>query len=336
MIGRTIAVAFLMLGLLPAQPIRIKMATLAPKDTYWHQALLQMGERWRQISGGKVSLTVFAGGVDGDEPQMVRMMRVGQLQAAGLSGSGLAQIDRSVNCLQLPLMLDSDAELDWVRERMSPRLEKILESKGFVLLSWSDVGWVYFFTKKPAARPDDLRKMKLFTWLGDNETLELYKASGFHPVPLEATGILMGLQTGLIDSFDVPPLAALANQWFPLAPYMIDLKWAPLVGAMVVSKPSWDRVPEPFREPMLEAARASSEQIRTEVRKLGAEAVTAMQKRGLKVTTLDTAALADWRREVDAIYPKLRGRYVPADLFDEVRTLRNQYRSQGGPTGDRQ
>lgn len=263
------------------------------------------------------------------------MMRVGQLQAAGLSGSGLAQIDRAVNSLQLPLMLDSDAELDWVRERMSPRLEKILESKGFVVLSWTDVGWVHFFTKTPAARPGDVRKMKLFTWLGDNDTLELYKASGFQPVPLEATGILMGLQTGLIDAFDVPPLAALANQWFPLAPHMIDMKWAPLVGAIVVSKSTWDRVPEPYRAPMLEAARASSEQIRAQVRKMGDEAVTAMQKRGLRVTPLDAAARADWQREVDAIYPKLRGRYAPPELIDEVRSLRDQYRSRGGPTGGR-
>ena len=309
------------------QTVTIKMGTLAPEGTHWHQIFLQMREQWRKISGGKVQLQVFPGGAQGDEAQMVRLLRIGQLQAAALTSDGLGHIDRSGRAWQLPMMFDSWEELDYVHERIAPRLEKIIESKGFVVLNWGDVGWVHFFSKTPVSRLDDLRKLKLFCWAGDNETLELYKAHGFKPVPLESTAILMGLQTGLIDAFGFPPLAALSQQLFGPAKNMIDLNWVPLIGATVISKPAWERIPEAYRGEMLQAARDSGKYLRAEIRKLGDDAVAAMQKRGLNVVKLDAATLADWRREHEAAYPRLRGKFVPADLFDEVKRYRDEFRA---------
>ena len=259
---------------------------------------------------------------------MVKRMRIGQLQAAALSNTGLREIEPGVFCLQIPMMLQSYQELDYVQERLAPLLEKKIEAKGYVVLNWGDVGWVHFFTKAPASRLSDLRKMKLFTWAGDNEELEMWKAAGFKPVPLATIDMLTGLQTGLIDTFDTAPLAALSNQWFGLAKYMINVKWAPLTGAIVVSKSTWNRIPEAWRPEMLKAARDSGERLRGEVRKSGDEAVAAMQKRGLKVVEADAATLSDWRREAEAIYPKFRGKMVPADMFDEVQRLRDEFRTR--------
>jgi TRAP-type C4-dicarboxylate transport system substrate-binding protein len=303
------------------------MGTLAPEGSPWHQILQKMGEQWRNSSRGQVKLRIYAGGVLGDEPDVVKKMRIGQVQAAALSGAGLHEIEPAVNCLQIPMMLQSYEELDYVRDRMAPRLEKMFEAKGYVVLNWGDAGWVHFFTKTPAARLSDLRRMKLFVWAGDNDELELWKGAGFHPVPLAATDILTGLQTGLIDSFDTVPLAALSNQWFGLAKRMIDVNWAALIGATVVTKAAWNRVPEAERPELLKAAREAGERLRGEIRRSGDEAVAAMQKRGLQVTEPDAAALADWKREAEAIYPKLRGKSIPAEAFDEVQRLRDQCRA---------
>ena len=312
------------------QPVVINMGTLAPEGSPWHQIVLQMGEQWRVISAGKVKLRIYPGGVLGDEQDMVKKMRIGQLQAVSVTDVALREIEPAVYSLQVPMMLQSYEELDYVRDRITPGLEKMIEAKGYVVLNWGDVGWVHFFTKAPASRLSDIRKMKLFTWAGDNEELEMWKGAGFRPVPLAATDILMGLQTGLIDTFDTAPLAALSNQWFGLVTYMIAVKWAPLTGATVVSKSTWERIPAAERAEMLKAARLAGERMRGEVRKSGDEAVAAMQKRGLKVIEPDAAALADWRREAESIYPRLRGKSVPAEMFDEVQRLREEYRMRGG------
>jgi TRAP-type C4-dicarboxylate transport system substrate-binding protein len=240
-------------GLFPVSPqIVIKMGTLAPEGSPWHQALRLMGERWRKTSGEQVKLVIYPGGVLGDEPDMVNKMRIGQIQAAGLSGAGLSGIDPGVMALQIPMMFDSYDELDYVRELVTPRLEKSIEARGYVVLNWGDVGWVHFFTTKPATRLADMRKLKLFTWAGgDNETLELWKANGFHAVPLAATDILTGLQTGLIEVVPTTPLYALLNQSFGIARNMIDVKWAPLIGATVITRRAWASLPPGQRGEML-------------------------------------------------------------------------------------
>lgn len=309
------------------RPLRINVGTVAPEGSPWHEILQQMGQDWEEISGGKVILRIYPSGVLGDENDMLRKVRIGQLQAVALSSAGLERIERSVSCLQIPMLIDTYEELDYVWDRIAPTLEARLEQKGFVVLNWGDVGWVYFFTKEPAKTPNDIRKLKLFTSAGDPEAEKLYKELGFRPVPLAVTDLLPALQTGLIEAFDVPPLFALLDQSFALAKNMIDLKWAPLVGATVVSKRIWERIPEQLRPQLLQAARAAGQQRRSEIRKLGEDAIVEMQKRGLNVIHLDATALAEWRAEAEAAYPKLRGGLVPAGLFDEVVRLRNEYRS---------
>ncbi len=246
--------------------MEIKMATLAPKESPWCDVLVRMGERWKAISGGNVKLTLYAGGVMGDEPDTVNKLRVKQIQAVALTGAGMGAIEKGVAALQIPMMFSSYDELDYVRDRLAPTLEKRIEANGFVVLNWGDAGWVYFFADKPMPRLDDMRKLKMFSWAGSNDEQELWNANGFHPVSLAATDIQMGLKTGLIDVIPTTPLYALWNQCFTLAKYMTDIKWAPLVGATLVSKATWEKIPEAQRVQMLQAARESGQQMRCDIR----------------------------------------------------------------------
>jgi TRAP-type C4-dicarboxylate transport system substrate-binding protein len=225
-------------------------------------------------------------------------------------------------------MFDSYEELDYVRDRLAPQLERMIEQKGFKILNWADAGWVRFFTKRPASTLDDIRGMKLLTSAGDPETEELYKDFGFQVVPLPYTEVLTALQTGMIEAVQGPPLYAMVEQWFGLATHMTEVKWAPLVGATVISNRAWEGIPANMRPQLLEAARSAGRRLLPEIRQLNEDAIPAMTKRGLNVVRPDSAALASWFAEAKDAYPKLRGRYVSADLFDEVERLRNEFRSQ--------
>jgi TRAP-type C4-dicarboxylate transport system substrate-binding protein len=257
---------------------------------------------------------------------MIRKMRIRQLHAVAISGAALPRIDSGVSSLQVPLLFDSYEELDYVRDRLTPRLEQRIAEKGFVVLNWSDAGWVHFFTREPARTPADLRRLKLLTSAGDPETEKLYRDFGLRVVPLPYTEVLMALETGLIEAVQGPPLYAMLDQWFGLAKNMTELKWAPLVGATIMRRDAWEQIRPDWRRKMLVSARAAGDELRAEIRRLGEDAVSEMQKRGLTVVHLDEATLRQWHAEGERAYPRLRGAYAPAELFDEAVRLRDEFR----------
>ncbi|MCX8109250.1 MAG: TRAP transporter substrate-binding protein DctP [Verrucomicrobiae bacterium] len=314
-----------------ARAERIKLATLAPTGSTYHKSLLNLREAWRRLSNGQVELVVYADGKLGGEADTINLMNVNSIQAAMLTGVGLSEIEPGVAGLQsIPMGFRNFEEVDYVGEKLRPMLEERLAKKGFVVLFWSDAGWVRFFSKKPVLRPEDLKKLKLFTWAGSPDQVQIYKSAGFDAVPLETADILPGLQTGLIDATPSPPVFALASQIDGRAPYMLEINWAPLVGACVVRKTVWDRFPQELQSKMLEAATVTGKEIKQNGRKESEESVRAMEKRGLKVTRLTPELEAEWRAAAEAVYPQIRGRLVPADIFDEALRLIKEYRSNRG------
>lgn len=305
----------------------VRMGTLAPKDSKWHQILLDMGEKWKTATGGRVALKVYPGGEQGDEPEMVQKLRIKKLQSVALSGAGLSGIDASVSALQIPLMFNSYEELDYVRDKIASRLEKALAARGYIVLNWADAGWVHFFSRDPEMTPDDFRKIKICVLQGDSTTFELYKNNGFRPVSLAATDILTGLQTGLIDAFQAPPLVALGSQWFGGAKNMLDIKFATLVGATLIDKSVWDKFSAADQKSVMAISRQAGVELRQEVRGLEEGSVGIMQTLGLNVVNATPKANEEWRKLIEEkLYPALRAHGMPPDLFDEVRHLRDEYR----------
>jgi TRAP-type C4-dicarboxylate transport system substrate-binding protein len=308
-------------------PARIRLATLAPKGSSYYQILQGMGEKWRQAPGGGASLTIFADGSMGGEADMVRRMRVGQLQAGMLTAVGLSEIDPSVSALQnMPMMFRSLDEVDYIRQKLAPSIEKKLLDKGFVVLCWGDSGWVRFFSKEPVIYPADLKKMKLFAWAGDTKQLDIMKAGGYQPIPLETNDILPSLQTGLINAVPSTPFYALAGQFYGPASHMLELNWAPLVGGAVVTRKTWDGLSGEARDAMMKAATEAGEQIKAKSRAESDQAVETMRKRGLTVHAGTPEVEAAWRKAAEEVYPKIRGAIVPAEMFDEVIRLLQEFR----------
>ena len=312
-------------------PILVRMATLVPDGSSWHLILKETAEKWRQLSGGRVAVRLFPGGVAGDDPDVVRKMRLGTLNAGVLTSVGVAEIDKSVYALSIPLAFDSYDEVYWVHERMRPKLEASLEQKGFVVLNWADGGWVRFFAQKPVAVPDDLRALKLFTWAGDAQAVEVWRSAGFNPVPLPSTEIATALQTGLVQALGSPPQVAVISQFFNNARNMTDLRWQLLLGATLVSKAAWDKIPAELQPQLRQASLEGGSRLKQEIRESEARDVEAMKKRGLTVVPVSPAQRAQWAKLTESLYPTIRGKIVPAEAFDEALRLRDEYRKQKGP-----
>jgi len=311
-------------------PILVRMATLVPDGSSWHLILKEAADQWKQVSGGRVSVRLFPGGVAGDDPDVVRKMRLGTLNAGVLTSVGVAEIDKSVYAMGIPLMYDSYDEVYWVHEKMRPKLEASLEAKGFVVLNWADGGWVHFFTTKPVAVPDDLRKLKLFTWAGDAESVEAWRSAGFNPVPLPSTEIATALQTGLVEALGSPPQVAVISQFFNQAKNMTDLRWQLLQGATIITKAAWEKIPAEVRPELLRVSQEAGTRLRKEIRESEAKDVEAMKKRGLTVVPVSAAQRAQWQKLTESIYPRIKGKVVPAEAFEEAMRYRDEYRRQRG------
>jgi TRAP-type C4-dicarboxylate transport system substrate-binding protein len=316
---RSLAIV-LLVAASPAHAERIKLGTMAPKGSTWEAMLKEMGQKWSEASGGRVKLVIYPAGVLGGEGDMVTKMRIGQLQAAALTTIGLHEIAAEPQAVDAPLMIDSWKTLDYVMQEMGPKLESDLDAKGYVVLGWSEIGFVRFFsTKRYDSIAEMQQKAKVFTWEGDPASAEAWKAAGFHPVVLSSTDIVPSLQTGLIDTVPMAPLYALSSRAFERARYMTDLPWAVLTGAIVVTKQAWEQIPPDVRAKLLDISRQYARRIAVEVRRMESDSLAQMKTEGLvAVTPRDPAGL---QRPAQASWNVIRGRVVPAQTFDEVAEL---------------
>jgi TRAP-type C4-dicarboxylate transport system substrate-binding protein len=315
-----------------AADAQLKIGSLVPKNSLYHRQLMEVGEAWKKSQTGSPRFNVFTDGSQGGEAEMVRRMRIGQLQAALLSVVGLRDIEPSIAALQnLPLAFRSWEELDYVREKMRPGMEKKFLDKGYVVLAWGDAGWVRFFSKQAAFSPEDFKKMKFFAWGAEAEQQEIMKSLGYTPVPLEPSDILPSIQTGMINVVPSTPYFALASQIYNTAPHMLEINWAPIVGAFVITKKSWDQMSPEVQKVLRTSADSAGAVIRAQARKEVEEAVGAMKKRGLQVNQPNAEQLKEWRALSESLYPRIRGKMVPADTFDEVFAHLKAYRSAKSP-----
>ncbi len=307
---------------------QLRIGTLAPKNSVYHQQLMELGEAWRTAQGGDAKYRVYPDGSQGGETDMARRMRIGQLQGALLSVVGLREIEPSIAALQtMPLLFKNWEEVDYVREKMRAGMEKKFLDKGFIVLAWGDAGWVRFFSKEPAFRPDDFKKMKFFAWGAEAEQQEIMKSLGYTPVPLETSDILPAIQTGMINAVPSTPYFALASQVYMTAPNMLEINWAPIVGALVVTQKAWNEMSPAAQQALRQSGEKAGMHMRTQARREVDDSVAAMAKRGLVINRPNPEQMKEWQVLADALYPRIRGAMVPADTFDEVMKHLKVFRS---------
>jgi TRAP-type transport system periplasmic protein len=308
----------------------VKMATLVPEGSVWDRILRDMAADWAKLSNGQVELRIYAGGVAGDEPDVVRKMRIGQIHAAAFSITGLITLDPGFEIFQIPMFFESWEELFAVLEVVRPELEKRLEAKGYVFLQWGHGGWVHMFSSKEIKKVEDLRGQKVFTWAGNDSMTQLWRSNGFQPVALAATDITTGLQTGMLEAVPTTPLAALSLQWFRQTPFMQQEGLAPLVGATVISKKIWDGLPAELRDQLRASAKKIEQRLDQEVPDQDRQAIEQMKQRGLKVTPMDEASRGQWHETANQFAGAVQETLKDRALFDLALKARDAYRAKAG------
>ena len=305
----------------------LKLGSLAPSGSSWDDALRKIAAEWSVLSQGTVVLKIYAGGIAGNEDDMIRKMRIGQLDASAMTGIGMCRIFPGILAIQFPLLVRTDAELAYVLDKMKPSFEKELEAKGFKVLFWTMVGWAHFFSKNPVVKPEDLQKHKLFNYEGDADGTQAWKESGFHPVPLAVSELMTSLQSGMTDAFTTTPLSAAAYQWFGLAKNMCGMQWAPLIGGIVVSVKSWQKIPLDMQAKLIQASRTIGAQMQNSIDKADQSAITIMQQHGLVINPVSPQVEALWQEATKKGFDMVVGKSFDRASFDEIKKHLDTFRA---------
>jgi TRAP-type C4-dicarboxylate transport system substrate-binding protein len=332
---RALVLTFLFLNFAFSQEYLIKVATIAPDGSTWVKVLKEYDSQIRKESNGRMGFKIYAGGVAGDEIDVLKKIRIGQYHAAGFTGVGIGEIAPNLRVLDSPFLFKSYDEVDYIYQKFNDEFEREIEKGGFVLLGWAEVGFVYTFTKTPVYGVDDLKKLKMWAWQGDPIAEVAYKVIGVTPVPLSITEVLTSLQTGIIDGVYGSPLAILATQWFTRVKYMHDVPLSNASGALLISKRYFDSLPKDLQEILLRNGKKYMRKLVELSREENKKAIETLKKNGIMITEPPSKKVLN---EYDEVGKKIRralvGKVFSQDWLDKVEKAVEEYRKSNQKLGN--
>jgi TRAP-type C4-dicarboxylate transport system substrate-binding protein len=285
----------------------LSFATLAPPGSMIMRGLEAWNRELRRRTNRGLQFRFYAGGVQGDEPEVIRKIRSGRLDAGGVTSTGLAQIHRPALIFQLPATFRTYAQIEAARAALAPEIEAGMRTQGFRMLGWADVGQAHLFSTREVHRPADLAQCHFWVRTDDILLPALFEIVPSHPVSMSVPEVLGGLQTHRIDTFLAPPVVATALQWGAHATYMGETPVAILVGGTVLSEPVFQSLPADQQAILTETGTQFHQLARRNADRAEREAIAALVARGLRIVPTSPEDLAEWRR----IGAQVRERVAP-------------------------
>jgi len=297
----------------------IKFATVAPEGSAWMKHMRTLDKELREKSDGRLGFRFYAGGIAGDEVDVLKKMRIGQIHCAAFSGVGFGQILPMVRVLDLPFLFRNDKEIDLVHEEMRPFFTNEFRRKGFELLAWGEVGNVHLFSRVPIQTVKDLSGLKVWTWSGDPIAKETFSNMRVNPIPLAITDVTTALNTGMIDTIYAPPLGALALQWHRSMKYMTALPLTHSTGAVLITSKYFKKLPENLADLLTTIFEKAIRSLTLALRSQNKEAVKLIQDSGLTIVPVPSGQdLDEFYNIHDRVAENLTGTIYPKEVLNRV------------------
>jgi TRAP-type C4-dicarboxylate transport system substrate-binding protein len=311
-----------------AQQHTIKFATLATEGTTWINVLREYDAAIRKESGGRLGFKVYPGGVQGEDKDVMRKIRLGQLHSAGITGVGVGEISSKLRVLDAPFLFQNYEEVDHLHQAMDADFEQAFRENDFVLLGWAEVGFVYVYTNTPVRSPADMKGVKMWMWEGDPIAEAAFRAMGVRPIPLSVVDVLTSLQTGLINGAYTSPLAALALQWNTRVKYMTSVPLADACGAVVISKKKFDSLPPDLQEILLRNGKKYMAALTQKSREENAASIETLKRTGIQIVEVkDQKLFQEFAAIGQSARQSLVGRLYDQAYIDRVEKTLADFRA---------
>jgi len=309
--------------------VTIKLATLAPEGSSWIKTFNALNSEVMKKTENKVQFRIYPGGVLGDETDMLRKMKIGQIQAAALTSGGLSPLFREIDVLQIPFLFQKYEEVDAVLTKMDSFFRKGFEDNGYILLGWSEAGFIYLMSTIPIASVADLRKAKVWIWEESPLAKTIFDEAKVSAIPLSIPDVLVGLQTGLVNVVYAPPTGAISLQWFTKVKYLTDVPLVYLAGAIVVSKATFQQISPSYQNSIIEISHRYLNQLKAVTRNENREAIQVMTKHGTKIITPSKDQIDEFKRLSNQAMGRLGSQSFSQKVLNEVSSILEGNRREG-------
>ena len=305
----------------------LKIASVAPDGSHWIKQMRAGADEIKMRTGGRVSLKFYPGGVMGNDSQVLRKVRVNQLQGGAFAAGGLAERYAGLNLYGIPLLFRSLEEVDAARARLDPKLMAGLEQAGFVSFGFVEGGFANLFANEPIHGVSEMRRKKVWVPEGDQISFLAMQELGLSPVTLPVTDVLTGLQTGLVEITFASPVVALVLQWHTKVKYVTRLPLSYSLGVFAIEKEAFGHLSNDDQKVVREVMTRTLSGLDHEAREENERANETLLKTGIKPVEVGMADVDSWRHTIEGLYPKLRTRPdIDAPLFDELQAILAEYR----------
>jgi len=310
----------------------LKFATLLPTGTSWTNTFDDWIKDVEAKSKGRLKFKMYPGGIMGDEPDVLRKIRKGQLHGGLFSGYGIGRIYSPARILELPFLFKNTDESDYVRTKLMPEIETGFRDSGFELIGWPEVGFIHFFSKHKIQSIDDIKKSRIWLWQGDPLGEALFDAAGVKPVPLSIIDVYPQLSAkhGSIDTVYMSTFGAIALQWYSKVNYATHISVTNAIGAVIISNKFFNKLPEDLQQLLKSTGEIASTTIREQTRKENATSKQLLIDNGIEF-------LWDWDEVNMDEFIEIRDKaaahlvetdYIPKAFYDKTRFHLNEYRNQ--------
>ncbi len=324
-----ISIGFICLPLLAQNNVTIKFATLAPDGSTWMNVMKEFSESLKEKSAETIKFKIYPGGIQGDEKDVLRKIRINQLQSGGFTGVGLGTILPEVRILDTPFLYKNIAEVDFISAKFFDRFAKGFEEKGYILLGWAEVGWVYIYSNKEIQTREDMKGVKMWMWEGDPISRATFAAFDVNPVPLSITDVLTSLQTNMIGGVYTSPLGAVVLQWFTKVNYVLDIPLANSNGAVLISKKMFNKLSSKQQSILKEEGKKYFGELTRLSRVDNEKSKKTMFDYGMQKTTIsDPVLLKEFEERGAKARKSLVGELYDQQLLDDVENSLKEFRNR--------
>jgi len=310
----------------------LKFATLMPTGTAWSKLLDSWISEVEQKSKGRIKFKMYSGGVMGDEPDVLRKIRKGQLHGGLFTGYGIGRIYSPARVLEMPFLFKSVEESDYVREQIMPDLETGFRKNGFELLGWPEVGFIHFFSTRRITSVDDIRKLRIWLWQGDPLGEAFFKAAEIDPIPLSIMDVYTQLSAkhGSIDTVYTSTFGAIALQWYSKLKYATHIPLTNAIGGVIVSNHFYNKLPADLQQLLKTSGEKMSDKIRLNAREENRKSISLLEQNGIEFMfdwdEVDMDEILKIRDDAAAYLEKTD--YIPASMFAKTKNMLMEYRKK--------
>ena len=307
----------------------LKIGTLLPEGTVAMKIAHDFEHSVEARTQDKVNIIFYAGAVLGDEIDMIRKIKFGQLHGGAFTGMGLDRIVPAMAVWEIPFLFENFEEVDYVREKVAPLFAKLFDEKGYYLLEWGEQGFIYFFSKEELKSFDGIKNLRSWLWAEHIMSEEIINSLDVNNrVPLRLPEVLPSLQTGIINSFYVTPFLAIGLQWHTQAEHMLDLPLCYSPGAFIIIKQHWEKIPEDLRAIIREEANIHFPKLITISRKDHTAAMDALTAAGIQFDVPPPEMVQEIKERTKLVRERMVGNQIPVEIMNEIIRTRDEFRAK--------